>query len=658
MPDPKVFASGRTGRPSVAMTLGYDIGMELAILGSQKYRRPYGSPVHRPERSRMKRPSALCLALFVPFVVAWSTSALAFGNCANGRTLYNKTNASVPTSCSNSNCHGAGVNLRNIQNAAGNPSAIEMALDGTGANAEMVALDLRNNLPLSTSDIDDLATWIFYENAVGACPVAAPVLTASPPSLAFGTITPPATSSPQSATITNTGAANATGLTKTNSNSAEFLASGTCTTVTSLAIGASCTLTVSYKPSAAGADNATYIIAGSGGSSVTVTMSGTGAAAAAPNLQASPSTIPFGSIAVGATSAATLLAITNTGTATATGVNIANSNATEFIVSGSTCGTTLNAGAACNLSVAYRPSAAGADNATLTVSYAGGANVPIALSGTGTTGGPAQGQLSLPVSQSMPDQNVGMASAARAVTVTNTGTAAVAVSTIASSNASEFPVLGSTCISVAAGAACSFSFTFQPTATGARSSTITVTSNGIGSPQTMIVTGNGIGGPPTGTTATVVEYYHAAFDHSFVTAIADEITKLDNGTFVGWARTGLQFKVYPNAAAGLSAVCRFFSTAFGAKSSHFYTPDAPECTIVKANPNWMFEAEVFNVPIPAFDGSCAAGTAPVYRMYNNGLGGAPNHRLTTSLAIRSQMLALGWIPEGAGTIGVAMCTPP
>ncbi len=610
----------------------------------------------------MHRPSALCLAFLSSFLIALSGSVFA-QNCANGRTLYNKTNALVPTSCSNSNCHGAGVNLRNIQNAAGNPAAIEAALDGTGANAEMVALDLRNNLPLSTSDIADIANWIFYENAVGACPAAAPILTASPTSLAFGTITPPATSSPQSVTVTNTGSANATGLTKTNSNGTEFLASGNCTTVTSLAIGASCTLTVSYRPSAAGADSATYTIAGSGGLSVAVTMSGTGASAAAPNLQASPSTIPFGSIAVGAASANAPLAITNTGTATATGVNIANSNAAEFIVSGSTCGTTLNAGAACNLNVAYRPSAAGADNATLTVSYAGGANVPIALSGTGTTGAPPQGQLSLPVSQSMPDQNVGTASAARTVMVSNTGTAAVAVSTIASSNASEFPVQGSTCTSVAAGSTCSFSFTFQPTATGARSSTITVTSNGIGSPQTMIATGNGIGGPPPpppppGTTVTVVEYYHAAFDHYFVTAIPDEITKLDNGTFVGWARTSLQFKVYPNVAAGLSAVCRFFSTAFGAKSSHFYTPDAPECTIVKANPNWMFEAEVFNVPMPAFDGSCPVGTLPVYRMYNNGLGGAPNHRLTTSLAIRSQMLALGWIPEGAGTIGVAMCTPP
>ena len=37
-------------------------------------------------------------------------------------------------------------------------------------------------------------------------------------------------------------------------------------------------------------------------------------------------------------------------------------------------------------------------------------------------------------------------------------------------------------------------------------------------------------------------------------------------------------------------------------------------------------------------------------------GGAPNHRFTTSLAIRAQMLAAGYIAEGSG-IGVGMCSP-
>ena len=47
---------------------------------------------------------------------------------------------------------------------------------------------------------------------------------------------------------------------------------------------------------------------------------------------------------------------------------------------------------------------------------------------------------------------------------------------------------------------------------------------------------------------------------------------------------------------------------------------------------------------------------PVYRLYNNGRGAAPNHRFTTDLAVRSQMLAQGYVAEGYG-IGVSMCSP-
>ncbi|MEO8752594.1 MAG: hypothetical protein ABI624_07945, partial [Casimicrobiaceae bacterium] len=117
-------------------------------------------------------------------------------------------------------------------------------------------------------------------------------------------------------------------------------------------------------------------------------------------------------------------------------------------------------------------------------------------------------------------------------------------------------------------------------------------------------------------------------------------------------------KVYPSAGAGLNAVCRFFSTSFNPKSSHFYTPFASECTTVKASPDWSFEGEVFFAVVPAIDGSCAANTVPVYRMYNMGQGAAPNHRYTTDVAVRAAMLALGWAPEGLGDIGVIMCAPP
>src|SRR5262249_13669291 len=148
---------------------------------------------------------------------------------------------------------------------------------------------------------------------------------------------------------------------------------------------------------------------------------------------------------------------------------------------------------------------------------------------------PPMGQLSVPASVTMPDTSTGASSAPQSVTLANVGNAAVNVSSIASSNASEFAVSGSTCATLSAGAACSFNVTFTPAAVGLRSATITVQSDGSGSPQAIIASGNGL--TPS---AAAIEYHHADFDHYFVTAIADEITKLDNGTFAGWTRTGRQ----------------------------------------------------------------------------------------------------------------------
>jgi hypothetical protein len=486
-------------------------------------------------------------------------------------------------------------------------------------------------------------------------------LAANPATLSFGSVTVGSTSGSQTITVTNGGGAQATGVSVTSGSAKFAVIANTCGAT--LNASASCTFGVAYTPNSVGADNASVTIAYAGASSVVVAVSGTGTAAATATLTAAPPLVAFGNVTVGATGGPTTVTVTNTGGAAASSVSFANSNAARFALSANTCGATIGAGASCTLKVAYSPVVAGADSATVTVSYSGGGALAISLTGTGVAGvpPPGSGQLSLPAAVTLPDTALGATSAAQIVTVSNIGGAAVSVTSIAS-NSGEFGVTSNTCGSVAVGGACTFALAFSPASTGARSALVTVTSNGTGNPQTISVSGNGLsagggGGTPPPPTVVAVEYYHANFDHYFITAIADEITKLDNGTFVGWARTGRSFKVYPSAANGLNAVCRFFSTSFAPKSSHFYTPNAPECTVVKANADWQFEAEVFWVTYPAVDGSCPAGLVPVYRVYNNGQGAAPNHRYTTDLQVRSDMLGKGWIPEGAGDVGVIMCAP-
>ncbi len=153
-----------------------------------------------------------------------------------------------------------------------------------------------------------------------------------------------------------------------------------------------------------------------------------------------------------------------------------------------------------------------------------------------------------------------------------------------------------------------------------------------------------------------IEYYHRTYDHYFLTAGENEIALLDAGAFPGWARSGQSFRVRPAGTDGAPDVCRFWSgSTFAPKSSHFYTPFDWECAKVRNDPSWTFEGTQFALNLPDSRSSCVPGRVPLYRLYNDGRSGAPNHRYTTRLNIREAMVAQGWIPEGYGTLGVIGC---
>jgi hypothetical protein len=162
---------------------------------------------------------------------------------------------------------------------------------------------------------------------------------------------------------------------------------------------------------------------------------------------------------------------------------------------------------------------------------------------------------------------------------------------------------------------------------------------------------------PTGV-ARAVEYYNASYGFYFITSLPQEIADLDSGKTPGWLRTGESFNVYTSGGGNLAAVCRFYGV-FGAKSSHFYAPRGLGCeALLPPNPPsvWTYEGNVFFTFIPDSNGGCPAGNIPVYRLYNNGQGGAPNHRFTTNASVQVQMIGEGWIAEGNGP-GVGMCSP-
>ena len=163
-------------------------------------------------------------------------------------------------------------------------------------------------------------------------------------------------------------------------------------------------------------------------------------------------------------------------------------------------------------------------------------------------------------------------------------------------------------------------------------------------------TANGGGG--AGQIVDTIEYYHAALDHYFITAFPEEIAKLDAGEIAGWTRTGYTFHAWKTGTGPGNEACRFYGTPGRGPNSHFYSTSAYECDLVKANPDWTFEANAFRAVEP-LAGGCAAGYATVTRLYNNGMGGEANHRYVRDPGQIDVMVAKGWLVEGA-----VFCVPP
>jgi hypothetical protein len=86
-----------------------------------------------------------------------------------------------------------------------------------------------------------------------------------------------------------------------------------------------------------------------------------------------------------------------------------------------------------------------------------------------------------------------------------------------------------------------------------------------------------------------------------------------------------------------------------------------ECAKLRAGFVWTFEGEPFRLELPTATPAglvCPAGSVPLYRAYNNGLGGAPNHRYTDDPATLAGMQDQGWTFEGDPQTKVFACIPP
>lgn len=314
--------------------------------------------------------------------------------------------------------------------------------------------------------------------------IAPPADILSTSSLSFAATPEGQLSSVENVTLTNSGGLPLTSISV--SASAQFQVTSTCGT--QLVAGAVCSLGVVFAPTQAGAILGTLTIADALRTR-TVALSGTGLSPPAFNI--SPSSLTFTNQQPGVPSAAQTLTIGNTGGSPLAnvGFSITGAAAASYSIAGTNCGAVLANGSNCFAQVVFTPSATGAIAAALAISSStlGVAPVSVPLNGSGQL---AVGLAANPSQIAFSVVPAGQSSAAQLVTVTNSSGYAIASVSLAAP--APFTISQNNCTgTLAAGANCTASLAFQPSAGGSASASLTVTSSAVSAPATVALSGTG-----------------------------------------------------------------------------------------------------------------------------------------------------------------------
>lgn len=390
----------------------------------------------------------------------------------------------------------------------------------------------------------------------------------------------------------------------------------------------------------------------------------TGTAAA----QLAPTALTFPSTVVGGSAPSQQFAINNTGTAALLVSGVSSSDPDFSLLS--SCGS-IAAGASCNVSVGFTPSAAGTRTGTITVAHnaTGGAST---LSVSGTATAPVAlvpGIQVTPAALAFGSITVGSFSGVQLVTVNSVGTAPLTLSAITVTGSNFSIVVGGQSCAVntpiAVGSSCTVPVRLTPATAGALTATLSISHNASATPATISLSGTGVAST-TSNVKTMVEYIYVPLNYFFVTSRDDDKATLD--AISSFQRTGLSFPVYATQTGSAKAISRFYFDKVAMNSSrgsHFYTLlDTDKSALTALNPNnaqtprlpynegidsWAFLPVVAGV-----GGSCASGQTPVYRLFRNAtrFPDDPNHRFTSDVETYNAIVALGWDGEG-----VNFCVP-
>ncbi|MBO4870884.1 MAG: choice-of-anchor D domain-containing protein [Muribaculaceae bacterium] len=280
-------------------------------------------------------------------------------------------------------------------------------------------------------------------------------VTVNPSALAFGGETfYTGQTEDKTFTVTNT-TEDAVTITMTGDNVFTF-------TPSTVAAGATETITVTYAPTAAGTHNATLAVGDK-----TVTLTGTATVPPTPTIAASVSELAMNAV-VGTPATATV---------TVTGSNLEGDITVTSTGEGFSVAPTTLPAAGGTVTVTYNPAAAGTHTGAITLTSTGAETVSVTLNGTATA--PVISGTVTPASLSFSCQE-GQTNTAT-ITVANTGN--VAFSPAFSGIAAPFSIEAAT--EIAAGESKEYTVTYAPTAAGTHTGTLTVTINGVATNVTL-----------------------------------------------------------------------------------------------------------------------------------------------------------------------------
>ncbi len=342
----------------------------------------------------------------------------------------------------------------------------------------------------------------------------------------FGTVNTGSSAS-QTVTVTNTGTTSLVvgAVGSTNALAAPFSKTAdTCSNQT-VAPSGSCTITISFAPSATGMFSDSFNIPSSdpANASVSVSVSGTGSTAPTPAISVTDSVapttdllVPFGSVTAGS-SANQTVTVTNTGTANLLlgAVGSTDPLAAPFSKTADTCSNqTIAPSASCTMTISFAPSATGTftDSFNIPSNDPSKASVTVSVSGTGA----AAPTPAITVTDSVVPTNdllvpfgsvTAGSSANQTVTVTNSGSASLVIGAVGSSNAlaAPFSKTADTCSNqtIAPSASCTITISFAPSATGTFSDSFNIPSNDPAKASvTVSVSGTGAAAPTPAITVT------------------------------------------------------------------------------------------------------------------------------------------------------------